>query len=342
MIAQPLFKKPAASAAQPGYNRPGDWLALPDMSATEGVAGLYAVWNHDSNFVAFTVAGAFDVDWGDGTTESYASGATAEHNYDWADLSSTTLTSRGYRQAIIQITPQSGASITSLNLNVKHSTAGLVSGGSTGWLDAEINIPNSSSSSIFTTGNVTHRNLERAVVHAWAGTNYGFFFNATNLLQKVEIFAATGKTTFSNMFNACASLQTMPLFDTSSATSFASMFSGCTSLQSVPLFNTALGTTFNSMFANCRSLTHVPALNLSSGTNLGNAFQNCTSLARIEATGMKVSFSVANCSLSAAALNKIYTNLATVTGQTITVTGNYGTASDDTSIATAKGWTVTG
>ena len=41
-------------------------------------------------------------------------------------------------------------------------------------------------------------------------------------------------------------------------------------------------------------------------------------------------------------LNEIYSNLETVTGKTITVTGNYGTASDNPSIATAKGWTVTG
>jgi len=46
--------------------------------------------------------------------------------------------------------------------------------------------------------------------------------------------------------------------------------------------------------------------------------------------------------LSSAALNEIYTNLATVTGQTITVSGNYGTTGDDPTIATAKGWTVSG
>ena len=43
------------------------------------------------------------------------------------------------------------------------------------------------------------------------------------------------------------------------------------------------------------------------------------------------------------ALDAIYTNLASgVTAQTITVTGNWGVATDTPSIATAKGWTVTG
>jgi hypothetical protein len=58
---------------------------------------------------------------------------------------------------------------------------------------------------------------------------------------------------------------------------------------------------------------------------------------------MKVSVDYSNCNLSATALNNIYTALPTITPpQTITVTGNWGTALDDPTIATAKGWTVTG
>lgn len=71
------------------------------------------------------------------------------------------------------------------------------------------------------------------------------------------------------------------------------------------------------------------------GTNSSNS--------RIPVTGMRFSFSVASCKLSAVALNEIFTGLPTVTGQTITVTGNYGVnqAEYNPSIATAKGWTVT-
>ncbi len=58
--------------------------------------------------------------------------------------------------------------------------------------------------------------------------------------------------------------------------------------------------------------------------------------------GTKESISYASCRLSAEALNDIYTGLATVTAKTITVTGNYGVTGDDPTIATAKGWTVTG
>lgn len=74
-----------------------------------------------------------------------------------------------------------------------------------------------------------------------------------------------------------------------------------------------------------------------------NAFVgDCQSIARIQATGQRFTFSVGFCKLSAVALNEIFTGLPTVTGQTITVTGNYGITEGgyDSTIATAKGWSV--
>ena len=101
----------------------------------------------------------------------------------------------------------------------------------------------------------------------------------------------------------------------------------------------------SSMFQFCPSLTTVPALittAVTSSGNFGSMFLTCSSLTRIQAKDFRFSFSVANCKLSATALNEIYTNLPTVTGQTITVSNNWGTATDDPTIATAKGWTVSG
>jgi hypothetical protein len=71
-------------------------------------------------------------------------------------------------------------------------------------------------------------------------------------------------------------------------------------------------------------------------------FNGCNSLARIQAEDFSFTFSVSNCKLSAAALDEIYTNLPVAVAQTITVSNNYGTVGDDPTIATLKGWTVTG
>ena len=57
-------------------------------------------------------------------------------------------------------------------------------------------------------------------------------------------------------------------------------------------------------------------------------------------TNIKQTLNLSGQMLSSAALNTIYNNLATVAGQTITITGNYGAAGSNTAIATGKGWVV--
>jgi surface protein len=342
MIAQPLFQRPPT--ALPGYQRPPDWLPLTDMSSTEGFNGLHAVWNDDANFCAFTCAGAYTVDWGDGSTpENFASGATAYHNFAWSDYDASTLTSRGYRQAVITVTPQAGQTLTNTNLAVKHNQSGLADNYATGWLDIEIYGPNLTTLLVSAGGNwARHRLLEKCTFYSIGSvTSMANMFANCSSFQSVPAFDTSGVTSMQNMFSSCSSLQNVPAFDTSSVTNMAGMFA-TSSLQSVPGFDTSKVTSMANMFANCSSFQSVPAFDTGGVTAVAGMFLNCNSLSRFEATGMKVSVSFANCKLSAADLDEIYTNLATVTGQTITVTGNYGTASDNPSIATAKGWSVTG
>ena len=178
-----------------------------------------------------------------------------------------------------------------------------------------------------------------------AVTNMSNMFFGCFKLTSVPLFNTAAVTNMSNMFNNCFMLTSVPLFNTAAVTDMNSMFRSCYTLISVPLFNTAAVTNMSNMFNTCYALTSVPALvttAVTSSANFTAMFASCASLARIQAKDFKYTFSVFNCKLSAAALNEIYTNLPTVTGQTITVTGNYGTAADDPSIATAKGWTVTG
>jgi hypothetical protein len=101
----------------------------------------------------------------------------------------------------------------------------------------------------------------------------------------------------------------------------------------------------SNMLNSCGSLSSVPAFNVSavsSSGNFSNMFAACNSLSRIQASNFNYTFSVANCKLGATELNEIYTNLPVAVGQTITVSNNVGTTGDDPTIATLKGWTVTG
>lgn len=189
-----------------------------------------------------------------------------------------------------------------------------------------------------------------------AVTNMSYMLSDCNALQEVPLFNTAAVTNMSGMFyyqngyGAASTppeycLQTVPLFNTAAVTNMSYMFYGCVNLQTVPLFNTAAVTSMSNMFAACKSLQSVPALVTTAVTNSSgftSMFDSNYSMSRIEAKNFRFTFSVAYCKLSATALNEIYTNLPTVTAQTITVTGNYGTATDNPAIATAKGWTVTG
>ena len=55
----------------------------------------------------------------------------------------------------------------------------------------------------------------------------------------------------------------------------------------------------------------------------------------------RVGFSIANSNMDADALDAMFTSLGTANGaQTITITGNPGAATCDTTIATGKGFTI--
>ena len=310
----------ASTTAPSGpWTRPADWLPLPTVvSGDQKVVMLVAVFNTVGNYLAFSFTGPYTVDWGDGTAPvDYASGVTAQRSFAWGDYSASTVTSEGFRQAIVTITPQAGQNLNTVNLNLRHSTPTVAH--STGVLDVRVGAPYIS----------------------------GFSFNTSNvgfrMLRQFEWVGACSISDFTSMFNGCTSLTSIPALNTAAGMNFSSMFNSCYSLTSIPALNTAAGTSFAYMFNNCTSLTSIPALNTAAGTSFTYMFNNCTSLTSVELTGCKYSVSVASCLLSGTALDTLYTSLGTAAAsQSITVTGNYGTPTDTPSIATAKGWTVVG
>ena len=322
------------------WERPADWLPVPVPSASDQrFVGLAAVFNNGANFITVRSGVAFKVDWGDGAGwVNYAANTTAEKNLAWSDYSSGTLTSRGYRQALVTVEAQSG-NLTSLDLQQRHSSVPRAV--ATAWLDVAVSLP--SGTLTFGGWNVYQSNVERVTIVGVANTNFTAMFQYCYSLQSVPLLNTTNGTNFTAMFQECSSLQSVPLFNTANGTGFANMFNGCPSLQSVPALNTANGTNFSSMFYNCFSLQSAPALNTANGTNFASMFQYCYSLQSAALNGTRYSIDYSNAMLSPAELDAIYTALGTAAGaQTITVTGNWGTATDTPSIATAKGWTVAG
>ncbi len=176
-----------------------------------------------------------------------------------------------------------------------------------------------------------------------SGTDLEAMFDRCYSITEIPLLDTSASTDCSYMFYNCFSLVTIPLIDTSSVTDFTSMFRNCYSLTSIPTLDTSSGTTFTSMFEDCLILIAIPALSSANGTTFSSMVSGTTALQSIELTGCRRAVSLANCSLSSSALDAFYTSLGTASGsQTITVSGNYGTSGDTPSIATSKGFTVSG
>lgn len=296
------------------WSIPSDWInfTLPGP-AEQKVIGTVAVFNQDSNYLAVnaTIIDGYTVDWGDGTTTTHASGTTAEKNYTWASISAGTLTSAGYRQAVVTITPTVvSRTFSQLSLSRLHSAITTSTFTSSPWTNIAIAAPNATvlefnfDNAGSTTGRVRNALIENINIISLNTLNISNMFRNMYSLLNVSILdnlpagSITASNAFqncvnlevgpaltrpltgssANMFSSCRSLQVVPLYDTSAVTSMFSMFSQCSSLQSVPFFNTSAASNMQSMFNGCSSLVEIPPFNCSANTTFDGTFQNCVSL----------------------------------------------------------------
>jgi len=269
------------------YVRPSDWLAMPTVNVgDQKICILHAVFNTSTNFVSFkitTSSGNYTVDWGDGTTTNYASNATAERNYSYATVGvvNPTVSSKGYRMAMITITPTTGgATITGFNFRQpQHSSSASTNQYSSGFLEVLMSAPNATSVSFSGLGAtyIQHGLLER---FNWIGTttntDVGLFFWGCQSLQEVVNIPLDNVTNCGSLFYYCFSLRILPaILNTSKSTDFSYMFYSCSSLVYLPWMNTSNGTNFQIMFYGCSSLRYVPPYNLSKATTTYLMFYQC-------------------------------------------------------------------
>jgi surface protein len=159
--------------------------------------------------------------------------------------------------------------------------------------------------------------------------NMGGMFANCYSLQTIPLLNTENVTNMASMFSGCSALQTIPplTIHTVAFVNMSNMFQFCSSLRTIPLLNTVKVTNMASMFSGCTALQTIPQLNTAaviSVANLSNMFASCPSLSRIKAKGFKHSFSVSSCLLSAAAISELCYGLGLNSGQTLTITSNFG------------------
>lgn len=286
------------------YIRPPQWVDLPDVTpADQKFVGLYAVFPAGSNFIAFTIAGAYTVDWGDGSaTENFNSGATAQHEYAYGDLSSST-EFRGYRQAVVTITMQSGQNLTSVNLTVRHSGASAVVY-NTGWLDIKFGSANLTTITALgvqtPTTNVQHNNIESIEVVRSNMSSFSVLFRYIYNLRRLIVNSDATVTNISGIATAdpwltdiyfgftCANVNCDGAFASCTTLKFGpeirgtlgncqGMFNVCSTLLQIPFYDTTNVANFSQFLRQCPALTSLPLLNTSNATTFNAAF-GCGSL----------------------------------------------------------------
>ena len=94
-------------------------------------------------------------------------------------------------------------------------------------------------------------------------------------------------------------------------------------------------------FSNCVNLRKVIFQDFSTVTNTLNMFLTTGNLGKLITPGCTIGIDITNNSMTASSLDDWFTSLGTANGaQTITITGNPGASTCDTTIATNKGFTV--
>lgn len=286
------------------WSRPSNWRTV-GIPSSEQILGLVEISGNtgQSNFVNFICNGAYTVDWGDGTSNNYASGATAQHDYDYATLDAGFVVDPNRKQVIISITPQAGQTLTVFNPNVRPTTIAASIGSL--WVELNISLPNATTLTLGAASTVYHTQLRSINITSlknstaltfqnlysveqvsmpatWlAPATISNMFNACNALINAPMFDTSASTAMNGMFNGCNSLKYMPLYVTTLNQNFSSFAAGCTALSTLPNFNTPAATNMSSMCSGMNGLITVPQWNTANVTNMGSMFYNCYSLTSV-------------------------------------------------------------
>ena len=362
-----------------GWVRPSHWPALPEVD--NRFSGLVRVPKPpNASAAGFVVRVSLlntvtvQIDWGDGGTSTLGSG-TATHTYDWNTMTGPE-DADGFKYAVVSTTSsatqQPGYSFSAagvhggwVDLWLPHNTASAHTFYTTGSRSGVYRIrysgkPNKTQDSMFRDMAM----LREVDLGGAQPTSLANWFNGCELLEKITGLDTSLATLFNLAFNNCNALRDFSWISFAQATDMSSAFVDCFELKTITI-NAPTITSLSATFNGCLSLRRAEVI-APAATSAANCFISCPMLTDVtlhttatasrsntyskanmvswinDLSGLSAVVSVDSCNLNAAALNRIFTDLGTVTSGVITITSTPGAATCNRSIATAKGWTVTG
>ena len=343
--------------------RPADWLPIDHLVDydSEKVAILVGVYDDEMNKIAFTCRLGTTIDWGDGNITVISAAGNYEHTYDYTNIPDSTLCSRGYKQVILTMYPTSKSyHITRVYCALP---TGMYAGSTPRLLDMKLHTPWMNS---FRTGAANTQRWAMMEKFVWIGTHDSLTLATINMfyymIRLQSLYMENPK--WNNFYQSSVLLDNVPQLDnytnlvqqffhnykikefihnftTPTFTSLDSAFAYNFSLEKVEI-NIPNVTILNTTFLSDYNLREVILHDCGAVTTTTNAFaKTCTGIVKLLLHGLVVSIDCGTMSLSTTALNNLFDSLGTpATTQIITVSINPGASTCDTSIATAKNWTV--
>ena len=360
-----------------GWSRPTEWIALPSVE-TKTLYGLYLVFENSPNTLSVLAKGAGDmeIDWENDGTIVTSNGSIQSYTYDYASLGGSINqytedgSNRNYKQVIFKM--KHIANFTNGAYTRLDSNNGINDNGSNQF--ADINADFSGISTRFHLSKDKKQPYLRMLKVTDVGADTRFWYGQQDLDLKVfdvpspfspEFQSFTG-TTIAHSLNdlnpigasclsnfKCVSVNNIGGSKDLDGGSFG-FCNNINSTESTSLcFNadinilgtvTLTDTNFQRAFQNCTTKKLIFASLPSQATNTtanGGCFIGMVNLEEMILPSFELGFSIEGSNMGATALDAMFTSLGTASGtQTITITGNPGAATCDTTIATTKGFII--
>lgn len=268
------------------WRRPSEWIELQPgpQDQRRSLIALVAV-NPKPTSLGLRLTGCpFTVDWGDGLVQQYTSGEHATHTYQFSRLPAATFTSRGYRQAVVKLSWESGGGPSKLEVT-DYTAVNDVATNTTPLLEIHL-AGRALTNVVLSPPTKPSRMCEQVWIrpaldhNSWNTFSAGLF-EEMNALQSVPEFDLGLTTNMDRMFRNCTSLRVAPVFDETYVTSMREIFAGCTALVSAGMKAPAC-TDFTRAFAGCTSLVGVVFEECHAVLSWQDAFRDCTSLVDVD------------------------------------------------------------
>lgn len=341
-----------ATAGQGGWQPHPDWIDISQVNDNE----INLLVSDGGVGIAFAVTvaggGTYSIDWGDGVIETNrASGATYAHQY--AIGGGKPVNGGRYTVFKIRIYGATG-NITRFQM-IRHPDYSRPTYAPLLWAVFGTQYIMDYSNTFYTSGQVECRALQACTIPSFAScSSTSYMFYVCTSLSNVTLPTSWGNVTnASYMFRYCYSLSSVTLPTSwGNVTNTSYMFQNCYSLRTINnleyLGSQTNASDFTNFLTDAQAITGTLTIasKLSRIGIYGQSGHNlkCTGIRLTNGTstwtGVSPQIDVSYCSLDADALNTLFGDLETVTGKTIKITGNPGSSTCDTSIATSKGWTV--